>query len=112
MYNEQEHDVIRGNFLTLHENSGETGETFLKHFGMTYTDGTFDAKTKHLMAMCGAIAAGCYGCIIGQARRALDLGATKNEMIEVCMVAVSLGGTMAGSNATGVIQLMKDRGML
>ncbi|PLX68038.1 MAG: hypothetical protein C0603_07970 [Denitrovibrio sp.] len=111
MYTEKEHDKIRDNFFDLLNATGKIGETFLKHYELTYEDGAFDAKTKRIMAMVGALAAGCDGCIIGQAKRAIDLGATKEEIIEACMIAASIGGTMATSKAAGVVQLLKDKGM-
>lgn len=88
--------------------SGETGEIFMKHYESSYEDGVFDQKTKRLMAMVGAIAAGCEGCIIGQAKRAIALGATRQEVIEACKVAASLGGTMAMSKIALVMMLMDE----
>jgi len=100
---------VRGNFWGYLEGAGELGELFEKHYAATYEDGAFDQKTKRLMAMVGAIAAGCEECIIGQAIRAIDQGATKEEILEACSVALSLGGTMAGSKVSMVIQLLKDK---
>ncbi len=111
MLTKESYAVVKGNFWDFLEASNEKGDMFVSHYEASYTDGVLDSKTKRLMAMCGAIASGCDGCIIGQATYALDLGATKEEVLEACEVALSLGGTMAGSKAAGVIQLLKDRGM-
>lgn len=107
-----EHELIRENFFEFVELSGETGELFSKHYESSYEDGLFDQKTKRLMAMVGALAAGCEGCIVGQAKRAIALGAAKDEVIEACKVAASLGGTMAMSKIALVMLLLKDEDML
>ena len=39
-------------------------------------------KRKNLITMAVALGAGCRNCVLGQAMGALDLGATKEEMLE------------------------------
>lgn len=104
----KDHELIRENFFEFVKESGETGELFMKHYESSYEDGLFDQKTKRLMAMVGAIAAGCEGCIIGQAKRAIALGATRAEMLEACKVAASLGGTMATSKIALVMIMLEE----
>lgn len=99
-------------FWKLAEMLGRTGELFNEYYSATYADGALDSKTKRLMAMCGAIASGCDGCVIGQAKKAIELGATKEEITEACAVGCSLGGTMASTKAALVLQLMRDKGLL
>jgi len=106
------HDKTRQGFVDFFDQQdSEISGLFLSHYAKTYEDGLFDAKTKRLMAMVGALAAGCEGCMIGQCRRALDLGATRAEIMEACGVAVSLGGTMAGSRVSVIIQAMDELGI-
>lgn len=104
-------EKVRGNFWEFLDSQQELGETFKGHYAATYEDGVISAKHKRLMAMVGALAAGCEGCIMGQCSRALDLGATKEEVLEACAVALSLGGTMAGSKIAMIVQLLKDKGL-
>jgi alkylhydroperoxidase/carboxymuconolactone decarboxylase family protein YurZ len=102
-------DRTRKGFMDFfNEQGGELSEMFLSHYAKTYEDGIFSAKVKRLMAMVGALAAGCEGCIVGQCRRAIDLGATRAEIIEACGVVVSLGGTMAGSRVSLIMQVMEE----
>jgi AhpD family alkylhydroperoxidase len=61
-----------------------------------YRDG---ALSKRLMAMAIAFGAGCRNCILGQSMYALETGATKEEILEVISVVVSIRGT------TGVAEL-------
>lgn len=77
-----------------------------------YKDGVIDGKTKRLMAMTAATIHGCRACILYQADEALKLGASAGEMLECIGVAVSLGGTMAGGEATRLINFLEEKGIL
>jgi alkylhydroperoxidase/carboxymuconolactone decarboxylase family protein YurZ len=108
----KELDTIRENFLDLLERIPETGVMFREHYETTYQDGVFDAKTKRLIALCGGIVAGCKGCILGQADHAIANGASADEILAVCAIALSLGGTLAGSQSAMVVELLKEKGMI
>lgn len=56
------------------------------------TDGALDAKTKELVALGIGIAARCDGCISFHTRTALELGTTRQELMEVAGMAVYMGG--------------------
>jgi len=55
-------------------------------------DGGLPSKTKTLIAIALAIYNGCQWCIAVHTKAALDAGATKDEIIEACYVAVVMGG--------------------
>jgi AhpD family alkylhydroperoxidase len=67
-------------------------------------DGALPSKTKRLIALSLAVANGCEWCIALHVKGSLDAGATKDEMIEACFVAV----LMAGGPAVFHIQLVMD----
>ncbi|TVM17938.1 carboxymuconolactone decarboxylase family protein [Oceanidesulfovibrio indonesiensis] len=77
-----------------------------------YKGGALDSKTKRLMAMTAAVVAGCRGCILFQAKHALDQGASAEEVLESCAVAISLGGTMAAAETTRVVEYLEETGAL
>jgi len=77
-----------------------------------YRDGALSLKVKRLMALAVALKAGCTGCILAQSSHAMEAGATKEEILETCEVAVSMGGTTAVSESLKVIQQMDERGLL
>jgi len=109
----KELEDIRENFQEYFELVPEPGEKFRNHYMSTYEgDNTFDAKTKRLIALCGGIIAGCKGCILGQADHAIQEGATVDEILGVCSIAMSLGGTLAGSQVTILIGLLKEKGLI
>lgn len=108
----KELEDIRENFYHYFGLAGELGDQFKKHYEDTYADGVLNAKTKRLIALCGGIVAGCKGCILGQTELALEKGATVEEIMEVCNVAISLSGTLAGSQISLVLELLKEKGLV
>lgn len=103
---------ISNNFWEFFDSQGQNGSLIKENYQKTYEDGLFDTKTKRLMAMCASVVSGCKGCILGQTDKAIKNGATTDEILEVCSVAVSLGGTSAASNAALVMRFLKEKGML
>ena len=108
----EEYNQISDNFWEVIEMQGELGDIYQTHYNKTYEPGVLDTKTKRLMAMGAAIVMGCKGCILGQLQKAIDEGASINEILETCSVMISLGGSMAGSKISIVMELLKDVGMI
>ena len=77
-----------------------------------YQDGALPGKMKRLMALTGALVHGCRACVLFQTDHALALGATVEEILEACAVAVSLGGTMGGGETTRVVAFLNEKGLL
>jgi AhpD family alkylhydroperoxidase len=74
-----------------------------------YREGALNLKTKRLMSLAVAIQAGCRDCMISQTSKALELGATAEEIWETCAVAVSMGGTLAWSKALVVADYLREK---
>jgi AhpD family alkylhydroperoxidase len=77
-----------------------------------YKDGTLSCKVKHLMALAVALGTGCENCVLGQTMRALENGATKDEILETISVVVSMRGTTGVSESLRVVQLLDELGKL
>ena len=77
-----------------------------------YKEGAVSAKTKRLMALAIALGVGCQNCELGQAMKALELGATREEVLETIGVVVSIRGTTGLAESYKVIQLMDELGKL
>ncbi|MGC8849502.1 MAG: carboxymuconolactone decarboxylase family protein [Candidatus Bathyarchaeia archaeon] len=58
-------------------------------------DGVLDAKTKGLIALATALAAGSESCVAVYVQRSLAAGATREEVFEAAGVAVLVGGASA-----------------
>jgi AhpD family alkylhydroperoxidase len=77
-----------------------------------YKDGVLPGKIKRIMALTGALVHGCEACILFQTEEALALGASAEEILEACAVAISLGGTMGAGETTRVVQFLEEKGLL
>ncbi|MGD9368850.1 MAG: carboxymuconolactone decarboxylase family protein [Desulfobacteraceae bacterium] len=77
-----------------------------------YRDGALPGKIKRLMALTGALVHGCRACILFQTEKSLAAGATVEEVLEACSVAISLGGTMGAGETTRVVRFMEEKGLL
>ncbi len=56
-----------------------------------YTTTTLDSKTKELIAIGCSLVAKCEGCARGHIKKALELGASKEEISDAIVVAVGIG---------------------
>jgi AhpD family alkylhydroperoxidase len=78
---------------------------FMGLLGTTYEPKALDLKTKELMS----VAIGCYNrceyCIVYHSYKALEAGASKEEIMESAMVAVAFGG---GPSMAYSVTLLKD----
>ncbi|MGN2368796.1 carboxymuconolactone decarboxylase family protein [Clostridium cagae] len=90
---------------TLGETNSANVEAFMNLLGTNYGDGTISNKTKELISVGIATYNRCEYCIVFHAFKALEAGATREEIMEAAMVSVAFGGgpTMAYS-----VTLLKD----
>ncbi|TWI72996.1 AhpD family alkylhydroperoxidase [Desulfobotulus alkaliphilus] len=77
-----------------------------------YGEGSLSIKNKRLISLAIGIQAGCKDCMISQTSKALDSGATIEEIFEVCAISVSMGGTLAWSKALIVADYLQERGII
>jgi AhpD family alkylhydroperoxidase len=77
-----------------------------------YKDGALSCKVKRLMALALALGAECRNCILAQTMRALENGATKEEILETLSVVVSMRGTTGIAESLRVVQLLDELGRL
>jgi AhpD family alkylhydroperoxidase len=57
-----------------------------------YADKVLSRKFKELIALALGVAARCDGCVAYHAKKVADLGATREEVVEVLGVCVQMGG--------------------
>ena len=77
-----------------------------------YRDGALSAKVKRLMSLAIALRAGCTNCILAQTEKAVDEGATKDEILEALQVLVAMGGTTGIAESLRVIKFLDELGHL
>jgi len=80
------------------------GKAFSEFMDAVLKEGRLDVKTKELIALGMALTARCKYCIGIHTEKALAAGATPEELWEVAMVAVMMGG---GPALTYIAELQK-----
>ncbi|TET67949.1 MAG: carboxymuconolactone decarboxylase family protein [Dehalococcoidia bacterium] len=79
---------------------------------VVYKDGALSKKVKRLIALAIALRAECTNCILAQTMRALEAGATKEEILETIAVEVVMSGTTGIAASLRVIKLLDELGKL
>ncbi len=85
-----------GDIQNLMQRVGKEDPTWMKSFqgfmGSTKKEGALSPKIKEIIGIAVSVKAQCERCIAWHVKGALDLGASKEEIIEAAQVAVVLGG--------------------
>lgn len=96
-------------FMSGLEGLGKTNENhvgaFMNLLGTTYEPGALDTKTKELMSVAIGAYNRCEYCIVFHVYKALEAGATREEILEAAMVAVAFGG---GPSMAYSVTLLKN----
>lgn len=79
---------------------------------VVYKDGALSKKVKRLIALAIALRAECTNCILAQTMRALEAGATKEEILETIAVEVVMSGTTGIAASLRVVGLLDELGKL
>ena len=79
---------------------------------IAYKEGALSSKVKRLIALAAALKVGCTNCILTQTEKALDEGATKDEIFETLQVLVAMGGTTGIAESLRVIKYLDELGHL
>ncbi len=91
------------------EDLGKTNEPNLNAFmgllGASYEPGKMDLKTKELISVAIGVYNRCEYCIVFHVYKALEAGASREEIMEAAMVSVAFGG---GPTIAYSVTLMKD----
>ena len=77
---------------------------------LAYKEGALSSKIKRLIAMAVALKVGCTNCILAQTEKALEEGATKDEIIEALQVLIAIGGTTGIAESLRVIKFLDELG--
>ena len=100
------------NFSIYKKRMAESGRLYMESVSEAYKNGVISSKYKRLMALVGAMVHGCEPCMFSQTDRAIEQGASVEEILEACAVAISLGGTMAGGQTTRIVQFLREKNLI
>ena len=84
--------ALVGNVKELGTALPDVMKGFHSAMALAWEDGAVSKKTKDLIAIALAVAAGCEGCIGVHSQSLVKLGATRQELVEVLGVAIFMGG--------------------
>lgn len=86
----------------------EVMKGFMQLHGAVIKDGALPAKQKELIAVGIAVAIRCSYCIAHHVKRAKELGASRQEILEAASVAMLMGGGPAVAYSTEVLKLLGE----
>lgn len=84
---------------------GEEINSFMNFTNQLHKEKAINAKNKELISIGISTYIKCEYCISYHVKSAIDLGATKEEIMEAALVATAFGG---GAAITSVVTLVKD----
>jgi len=85
---------------------------FFRLEDVVYKDGVLSSKSKRLQALAVALALGCEDCIVYQTRKAIESGATKEELVETTGVLLAIHGTTGWTEGWRVLKVLDELGMM
>lgn len=68
---------------------GRMKKIYFEFYRETYRKSVLDRRTKELVAIAASLGYQCQGCLDGHIKKALDYGATKEEISEA--IAITMG---------------------
>ncbi|MEJ2248503.1 MAG: carboxymuconolactone decarboxylase family protein [Candidatus Lokiarchaeota archaeon] len=81
---------------------------FKKFMSKTKEDGALSRKMKEIIGVALSVSRHCEWCVPFHVKNALDAGATKQEIMEACLVAVMMGGGPSLMFTKKVLEALED----
>ena len=90
----------------------ETLKGFSGLFQSTMSPGELSVKQKELIALAVGLAVRCKPCIVLHVQKALQAGATRQEILEAAGVTVMMGGGPAYTHVPEVMKTLEAMGIV
>lgn len=91
----------------LKEQTPDMVNGFAGMYAKIMRDGAVSLKTKELIAVAIGVAIECEPCIRGHVQNCLELGLTKEEILDAASVAVMMGGGPAYTHMPMVLETIE-----
>lgn len=101
---------VQNTLQTLGKIYPEAMRGFQEFMGGVKKSGALSQKFKELIGVALSIAKQCKFCVAWHVKRALEAGATREEVIETSMVAGTLGGGPSLMFTSYVLKALEDFG--
>ena len=96
----------------LHQLSPDLMKSVTGQVDLVYKEGALSTKVKRLIALGIGMRATCTNCILAQTQRALEAGATIDEILETLAVEVSMSGTTGVGESLRVVKFLEELGKI
>lgn len=105
---EKLNDMFKG-MGTLGDEAPELSAAFIQMDQAAYVEGELERKYKELIGLAIALFTRCEYCMPLHVKQALENGASREEILEACAVAVAFGGSPSMSYlATTVLDALDE----
>lgn len=101
-------EAVSSVFKQLGKEQPETIKAFQKFMQASKKEGALSHKFKELIGISLSVAKQCRFCIAFHISNALEAGATRDEIIEAAMVAISMDGGPSLMNMRYVLKALED----
>jgi len=98
-------NAFTGGLEELGKTNSEATGAFMNLLGASYKPNKIDYKTKELISVAIGVYNRCEYCIVYHVYKALEAGASREEIIEAALVSVAFGG---GPTIAYSVTLMKE----
>jgi AhpD family alkylhydroperoxidase len=100
--------AVQNIFKELGKEQPDAIQNFRKFNQAVKKDGALTSKTKELIGIAISLVKQCKFCIAFHVANALNAGATREEIIEACMVAVAMDGGPSLMFSNHVLKAIED----
>ncbi len=84
-------------------------KVYFKFYRETYKPSSIDRKTKELIAIAASLGYQCHGCLKGHLEKALQHGATREEISEAICIAMGVAAASAVDQTDIVSEKMQAK---
>ncbi len=99
-------EKFQGDSAKIKELLPDVMQGFSSMFGKIMKDGALSLKNKELIALAIGVATHCPPCIRLHTKKCIEVGATKDEILEAASVAIMMAGGPAFTHIPHVIDAL------
>lgn len=75
---------------------------------LTYAEGALDFKSKELMGLVASLVLRCDDCVTYHIGKAVEVGASRDEVIETMSIGLTVGGTIVVPHMRRALEFLDD----
>ncbi len=107
---QQELSALRKSISQMAKEVPELNQSFTDLLGVCIEDGALSCNVKELVALGAGVAVHCPPCILLHTQKCVQLGLSRQEIIEAAYIGVTMGGGPAYTHMRYVFEALDDAG--